>query len=456
MSSTTTHLPLNNLKTSVFLGVLLGFVISPMAHHPAYSQVSPNSVSEPVTIDDLYAEVGKRVPAFGGLFVDDANDTLYALMVPSLAGDAASLDTAITEVLGTGRPTEHHLKLIPCEYTFRQLKAWHDHLGPAMQTIHGTVFTDIDDGKNRLEIGVESLALSPGIEGELSALDIPRGAVNIVEVPPATTEGPPDETPGPLADIGPDGTLRDKFRPVVGGLQIEIAVKGLTPNSTCTLGFNAIRAKKPGIVTNDHCMKEHRQEYLKQNVVYQPTENNDNRIATGSVDPLFFKPEDNDKCLSTYSFCRFSDSAFAEADGNAGVSRGFIAKPQSGSQWDGMTKFRIVDLVKPAMDMAVTRVSSQTGIVQGKISNPCRNVEVTNKGRRTGDWLLCQVIVTWQTPGVPGDSGSPAFTTNSENTDVKLLGLVWGPTSVSPIDQIKLTGTELGPDLLVCAEGFQC
>jgi hypothetical protein len=414
---------------------------------------------EVVTIDELLADVSDRVPAFGGMFVDEPSDTLYVYMVPGQPGDIAAVDQGLSEVLGAGRPPEHRLATRAAQYSFRQLKTWHDAMTARVLALSGTVFTDINQVRNRLEIGVESPAVASPVEALLTELGIPRAAVDITVTPPQAWPGssPDGDTPLPLMTEVPDGkTLRDEFRPLVGGLQIEIAVKGLATASICTMGFVATRDKALGLVTNDHCIQEHNQKHLNLNMVYQPTIADKYKVATGSVDPDFFKQEQNPDCPEG-RFCRYSDSAFATLSDKSDDPVGFLAKPSSGSQWDGSAKYRVVSITKPVAEMAVTRVSSQSGIDTGKVSNACRNINAKDsKGRDTGTTFLCQISVAWATKVVSGDSGSPVFTTNKENNDVALLGILWGETGVSAIEQVKITGTELGPTLAVCADGFKC
>jgi hypothetical protein len=411
-----------------------------------------------ITMDDLVARMGDRVPAFGGMFVDEPSDILYVYMVPGQSGDVATLDQVITDVLKEGRPPEHRLVPLAARYSFRQLKAWHDCLSPQVLAIPGTVFTDISQMRNRMEVGIESPSLIPVIAALLTGLDIPREAVDLEVTTPRTwpvTAPQSDTDQSTLDEVLAGKTLRDEFRPLVGGLQIKIAVTGLASASICTMGFLATLEKKLGLVTNDHCIQEHNQRHLNLNRVYQPTIDAQYEVATGSVDPDFFKKDQNPACPAD-RFCRYSDSAFATLNDKANDPVGYIAKPASGSEWDGTTKFRIVGTAKSVEGMAVTRVSSQSGVDNGKISNTCQNLKATEKGKDTGTTFLCQTTVSWDIKVVSGDSGSPVFTTNRENNDVMLLGILWSDSGVSSIDQVKITGTELGPQLLVCAEGFKC
>jgi hypothetical protein len=82
---------------------------------------------------------------------------------------------------------------------------------------------------NRLLVGVIKLELQERVEQELVKLSIPREAVIIEQAGPVEL----------------DTTLRDRVRPLVGGIQIFPYF--------CTLGFNAIRSGVSGFATNSHC-----------------------------------------------------------------------------------------------------------------------------------------------------------------------------------------------------------
>jgi hypothetical protein len=324
--------------------------------------------------------------------------------------------------------------------------------------IPGADFTDISQRQNRLEIGIDSATAIPALRTALALSGIPSDAVLIEAVPvPASMGTLPDQD---LTDAEKPKTLRDEFRPLVGGLQIAVATKGISSYATCTMAFPATLDKVQGVVTNEHCIVSDDQRHLYLNVFYQPSPEDKYRIGEASVAPEYFKHAQNKDCPDNDTggrFCRFSDSSFAKLDDKIEAPVGFIAKPSSGSEWDGKAKYRIVDLVKPAEKMSVTRVSSQSGIDTGTVSNTCRNLNTKDsKGRDTGVTLLCQVVVSWSGKVVSGDSGSPVFTTTKDSDDVKLMGILWGETGVSSIDQVKITGTELGPKLLVCADGFKC
>jgi hypothetical protein len=95
-----------------FLPALMTLLFSSAVLQCAQGQDWPKPGTTVITVNDLFAEVGKRVPAFGGMFVDEERDTLYVYMAPGQPGDMTELDRAITDVFGSDRPPEHHLEVL--------------------------------------------------------------------------------------------------------------------------------------------------------------------------------------------------------------------------------------------------------------------------------------------------------------------------------------------------------
>jgi hypothetical protein len=305
----------------------------------------------------------------------------------------------------------------------------------------GVLSTGIDDARNRLRVDVQSGDLAPGVQAKLAALGIPSEAVEIDEA----TSGEFAESP-----VDPPMTLRDRWRPLVGGLQIQLNEERLTRVHTCTLGFIAMRDRVSGFVTNSHCIFN--QEVPSDSIVYQPTVNRDNRVGLGDVDPPFFDKQENDRCPER-KICRYSDSAFVRLDRGVEATQRAIAQPPAGSDtWDGRATFRIVGKAMSVSSTSVTRVSSQTGRQQGRIIGVCQNRGVTGV---TNVIYLCQTVVSWDREVAAGDSGAPVFTAGPQPNDVNLLGILRSTTDVSPIQNIEIT-TELGPTLQVCAAGLRC
>ena len=150
----------------------------------------------------------------------------------------------------------------------------------------------------------------------------------------------------------------------------------------------------------------------------------------------FFDKQENEKCPER-KICRYSDSAFVRLDRGVEATQGAIAQPPAGSDnWDGRATFRIVGKAISVSGTSVTRVSSQTGRIQGRIIGVCQNRGVTGV---TNVIYLCQTVVSWDREVVAGDSGAPVFTAGQEPNDVNLLGILRSTTHVSPIQNIEMT-----------------
>jgi hypothetical protein len=144
--------------------------------------------------DDQYASIAKRVPAFGGFYVDGSSLNVW------LTDDGESLDAAVQEILSL--PEHHGLadltpEALPARYSFLQLFCWHWYQMSAVPEPDGIILTDIDDAKNRLTVGVEDLAAQgPAVRAWLVEAGIPLEAVDIIEEEPfMLLPGPGESVP---------------------------------------------------------------------------------------------------------------------------------------------------------------------------------------------------------------------------------------------------------------------
>jgi len=292
------------------------------------------------------------------------------------------------------------------------LEAQHRRLLPLFE-LAGVVFTDADETTGRLAIGV----IDPGVRGlvraRLAALGIAADDVDIV----------------PTDDILPLTTLRDKVRPVQGGLQIRFS------GYLCSLSFPASRNGVLGFVTASHCSD--RQGSEDGTLYYQPLNQvSDEFIGQEIVDPAFFRGNGCPKGKK----CRYSDANFSEGAGGVGITPGAIAKttgPNNGSLvLNG--SFQINDKAAAAVGDTANKVGRTTGWTQGMVTRTC--VDTGQSGSNIV--VLCQDFVENDVQIVgSGDSGSPVF--RLAGSGVSLLGTLWGGNSAgtllvySPIANIE-------------------
>jgi hypothetical protein len=350
----------------------------------------------PFTIDQEYARIAEQVPGFGGLYLDERGTTHVYLQDLSRA----------REVYGLGERVEVHQG----DYDFRDLYAWKSEVRELLSR-PGMVSLDIDETRNRLVIAAEP-AYVERIQREL------RDLLRPTSVPVAAVlvdAGRPVEE---LVD------LRDKFRPVPGGVQIRNQNGG-----QCTHGVNATRANTRGFVTNSHCTTVRSQ--VEGTIFFQHSTDAENRVGVETVDPAFFMTGD---CPNNFR-CRYSDSAFVAYDDPGLSAGGKIANPMFCSTQAGTVDVSPVlprvpitgfTISSPASGTVLYKVGRSTGCTFGSLKSTCADIVVNKKvnGQSipTDIMMLCQN--TMAAIGAPGDSGSPVYR-KSGNEGI-LMGLLWG------------------------------
>ena len=301
------------------------------------------------------------------------------------------------------------------------LEALHQRMRPLFET-PGVVFTDADETRGRLVVGVLNRGIEGVVRGRLRALGIDSQSVDVVETEPIIA----------LA------TLRDRSDSVIGGLQIRFS------QYLCSLGFPATRAGIEGFVTASHCSD--RQGTVDSTAYYQPLDQIANDFIGNEIaDPAYVKGGDCPRGRR----CRLSDANFSQSAGPRSVTIGKIARTTGlGSlEIDPNNPFTITadaGASDGAVGSTANKVGRTTGWTSGTVSNTCVDTGVQG----STIVLLCQTFVT--SGGVivqGGDSGSPVFATGGPNGGVKLLGGLWGGNQsgtqfvYSPIANIK---AELG------------
>jgi hypothetical protein len=254
------------------------------------------------------------------------------------------------------------------------------------------VFVDADEAGNRVTIGLERGALAQ-VRGVVARLGIPLEAVSFQETRP----------------IQQVATLRNKVRPVMGGLQINF------PGFLCSLGFNALRNGQRSFITASHCTNH--QGGVEATPYYQPTQQaSPAKIATEVSDPAYSSTKPG--CPAGFR-CRFSDASRAAYTSTTTSTLGRIAKT-TGPNNNSITisgNFTVTAEGSASAGQVVGKVGRTTGWTTGKVTNTCVNVLLNG----TNIVQLCQTIVTARSG--PGDSGGPVF---KGTGNITLTGILWG------------------------------
>lgn len=380
---------------------------------------TPTAPTAPIkTLDDMFADVARLVPSFGGFFVgDDGRLNVYLLNRAHLP----EAMQAITAVFGRDElPLENPVAL-QGRYNFTQLKTWHDAHQRSTLTLPGVSFVDIDEMNNRLEIGVTSFNAAMEVRAALQRQGISEEMAHISEV----------------ERFSMHQSLQSKWRPIAGGIQIG------NLGGACTLGFLATVDKQAGFITNSHCTSTFG--VNNSDAIKQPNNNIANTIGTELFDPPMFV---NGNCPSGRT-CRYSDAVFIARDAGTtqpnpliGGDFGHLLLANDPSA-DVPVKYRISSRAKfTAAGTIVEKVGRSTGRTKGQVAATCANVnQADGMGNDTGRTMFCQNIAN--ATSAPGDSGSPVFTLETfpgGSTGVRLHGIHWGGNGqqiiYSPLAQV--------------------
>ncbi|MBI1731071.1 hypothetical protein HYR53_10730 [Candidatus Acetothermia bacterium] len=420
------------LGVVLLIGAALGgcsLNFAPVQSSEEYSQwdneLQSQSAQGGLSADDLMGQIATQVPGFGGMYLENGSLEIY---LQDLSTKDAVVKV-ISQVFGETRIPGSSVHVHQASYKFSSLKTWQISMRSLFK-LGNVVFTDVDETKNRITVGLASLSSAQDVLNELNAIGVPADAVQIL-----------------ATDVfKPMATLRSQIRPLIGGIQINF------PGYLCTYGFTAIRANVVGFLTNSHCTAK--MGGVQSTSYWQPLQAEDTYIGQETVDPQ----ATSSRCPSylTGRICRYSDSAFIRITGVT-PAQGVIGRTTgSGSITLSTSKFRVVAESAALVGDLVTKIGRTTGMSQGRVSYTC--VDVGVYGTNLVD--LCQDVVN-ATVGA-GDSGSPVFKiTNSPlSGDVKLYGILWGGNSAgtqlvySPIANIQRTD-EMGV-LKDCAAAYSC
>jgi hypothetical protein len=379
--------------------------------------LSPTDLAPPT--GDLRADVpdqlaiAREIPAFGGLFIaEDGVATVYLTDAEARPAVEARLEGFMR---GRGEAASA-LRVVPARFNYLALDGWFRGVAP-LHGVDGVVFSDLDEARNRVVVGVEHGAARMAAEAALGALGVPRDAIEFQVTEP----------------IHLAATLRSYVRPLTGGLQIHFS------QYVCTLGFNATHSQGSSFITNSHCTAK--QGGTEGTLYYQPTSSTpDSYIGIEVDDPTYFK---GGVCPRGKQ-CRYSDSARGLYEAGVLTTLGAISRPESSDPLVGTLNISATNPVftitgkrnNVVVGEVVNKVGRTTGWTYGEVTRTCVNTSVSG----SNIMQLCQNFVSAGVQG--GDSGSNVFSLSSTGA-ATLVGILWGGTSAnntfvySPIGQIE-------------------
>lgn len=374
----------------------------------------PAPTSGPVGLDREFLRIAESVPGFGGVFYGE-DGALNVYLTSDAAPQAARNLTSPLATLGVD-PAAQPVRVLEARYSFPQLHGMLQRV-INVHSFGGVVYTDIDEARNRLTVGVLDGATAADVAEALALLEVPAEAVIIERTEP----------------IELDQSLRDRIRPVPGGVQIGFDRSGST--FLCTHGFNVRAPAAPsvyGFVTNSHCSRV--RSSMDSTPYWQPSRTEANYLGEEVHD---IPPWTGGAC-PVGSQCRYSDALGVQYDIGgqvvpADIDFGKIAR----TLFSGTTNAGSLDIdpANPRWNIVaenVTMVGQElhktgrtSGWTRGPVTATCQNVSIS------GILLLCQDRITNLRQG--GDSGSPYFRRLGEGSDVALAGVHWGGSGFDAI-----------------------
>jgi len=330
-------------------------------------------------------------PETGGIYFDAESESVVVVLTD--LSREAEVVAAVRQVLGGGLLFGRDGMQVSGEiaftsrrgdYAFSNLVAWKEILTPLLLAVPGWVHVDADERLNRVRIGIAAGTDRAEIDIAAASAGVPMDALHVEEVPPVTRLG----------------TLRDRFRPAGGGLQIAIASE--TP---CTYGWSVRTGEDDwGFLTAAHCAPTPGQ---TGSPTYQPEAIPADLLGTVAINP----PWNVTGCGQGNPPCHHADVLFVSASSTSSITQrvAFTNDYQFGTNLPGDLDIagwydQVVDPDPPPMmvGMGVRKVGRTTGYTGGTRTGTCVNVQLG------GVITLCANQVEDASVG-GGDSGAPVF-----------------------------------------------
>ena len=385
----------------------------PTAPAPALDDPAVRPATLPASGSDPVA-LARGVRGFGGFFLDrDGAPTIYLRD----AAERGAAEVALAPFLAERGKSGSDLRVLPAAFEYSHLESWFEKASPEALAVPGAVYADLDEGSNRLRIGVAGGGAVGAVRRALAGLRIPDAALVVEEVAP----------------IRAVATLEERLRPVQGGLQINFIL------GICSLGFNAVHVQSGQLsfLTASHCTWT--RGGTEGTIYYQHTwfdlTGSDNTIGTEVADPLFFSSPRRRKAICPPNrVCRYSDAARAAYGIDpSDVALGIIAKTTGENALSTVIdgSFTINPQVPEhagdrfTIGSTTHKVGRTTGWTSAAVGTTCANVNVDG----TPITMLCQTLVGAGTANGPvlvgpGDSGSPVFLLSAGGATA--AGILWG------------------------------
>ncbi len=383
------------------------------------------SARAPVTLDDAFLEVARQAPEFAGAYYSDGGNLTINVATPEKTPNAkqrtSTLD-AFIRVFGKAalqpkpshrRPNQrsYDVNFRSVRYPFATLSTWYNRNVRPLLRIKGVTFSDIDERRNQLVLGVSDKQVMLEVWKAIESAGLAPDSVVL-------------DDGRELVYQYSGSIVGSEQRPTIAGIEL-----GTESGGRCTLGMNAEFPEwwwtSPGFVTAGHCTGDWD---LFGNSLAQP--------AGGDIIAWeFFKPAFVPSADCNFDGCRYSDTVAAKYNSD-------VAFEDDPSIIRTRDREGDVNVDVDAQTFDVTSASTwllsgdevqKVGVAAGwrdaAINQTCVDFEAPDStGGERG--FLCQFTAATMTDldvSCPGDSGAPVFFWHETLAPNALLaGFLWG------------------------------
>lgn len=398
----------------------------------AFARAAPLDQARRIrTSDDDLAELADRLPGFGGYYYDEQQrltvwlkDLGRAAEAQAMVADFLRRRMARTPALAaaSAQHTEG-MRVRQASHDFRQLLTWYrGHVLSNVMQLPGITMTDIDERKNRIQIGVASAEHLEATRRFVARLPLPAGVVEVLIEQPAIPSRAGALDLGRIPFAFTTQHLSDTLRPVVGGARILIYDPG--GYTSCTLGFNLQRWVDNEIqpqryfTTAGHCLLDWGT--MSSRSVAQPIASK--YIGVEVADPSFFSCAGVHPNVPASYSCRHADVGLVLYDSASHADPGRVATPGLG-QTSFSSTASITEVFAPEVGRLVEMVGASSGRLVGTVDRSCAHVRYASEQK----FLLCQARASYA--GGTGDSGAPVIERFGDGSTAWGVGIHWSHTS---------------------------
>src|SRR6266508_3478116 len=135
----------------------------------ATAAVQQGSPDDPVAL-------ARGVPGFGGFFLDEqGTPTIYL----KDAGQRGAAERALTPWFTSQGRAAAEMRVRKADFDWADLDRWFSQGSTEALGIPGVVFTDADEARNRVRVGVEDAGAAGLVRSALARLGVPAAAVTV-------------------------------------------------------------------------------------------------------------------------------------------------------------------------------------------------------------------------------------------------------------------------------------